>query len=211
MAILQKEVGDVEKERLLKEHEKSISKFQMKMKEEQDRTKEMLRKKLEERRKKKLSAGMSKIREEFEEETKEAIQDEREKLSALQKEGAKMLTSATKMLEVPTIKGTSSYFDLIIIFFFFFVGFSLGFFLFLDIDIQNSVADTSELLNTIPASLNLPLSNEQEWLNKLADSPIFRDVNDIENIIRKKPQKESLLDEAIPYVDIKVGAYNYIL
>ena len=88
MAILQREVGDVEKERLLKEHEENISKFQNKMKEEQDRTKEMLRKKLEERRNKKMNV----VKEEKE------FQGEAEKPGALQKQSANMLISAVPSL-----------------------------------------------------------------------------------------------------------------
>lgn len=95
---MQKDVNDTEKERLLKDHETSMKKFEENLKGEQERTKEMLRRKLEERRKKKKSAEMGKIRGEYAGDARVAAAEERQKLAALQTESAKALTSATPSL-----------------------------------------------------------------------------------------------------------------
>lgn len=95
---MQKDLNDTEKERLLKDHEESMAKFEENLKNEQARTKEMLRKKLEERRKKKKSAEMGKIRDEYAGDSRAAEEEERSKLAALQTESAKVLTLATPSL-----------------------------------------------------------------------------------------------------------------
>jgi len=95
---MQKDLNDTEKERLLKDHEESMAKFEQNLKNEQARTKEMLRKKLEERRKKKKSTEMGKIRDDYAGDSRAAAEEERSKLAALQTESAKVLTSATPSL-----------------------------------------------------------------------------------------------------------------
>ena len=101
---MQKDLDEDEKERLIKDHEANMKRFEDNLKSEQDRTKEMLRKKLEERRMKKRSMEMGKIREDFADGTKQADQDERRKLAALQTEGAKVLTAATPALGAKQLK-----------------------------------------------------------------------------------------------------------
>ena len=101
---MQKDLNETEKERLLKDHESSMQKFEENLKSEQERTKEMLRKKLEERRKKRKSVEMGKIREEYAGDAREAAMEERKKLAALQTESAKALTSATPSLMPKQIK-----------------------------------------------------------------------------------------------------------
>ena len=105
---MQKDLNDTEKERLMKEHEDSMKKFDENLKNEQQRTKDMLRKKLEERRRKKKSLEVGKIREEYAGEARQADQEERQKLAALQKESAKVLTSATPSLVPKPIKESKS-------------------------------------------------------------------------------------------------------
>jgi len=90
---MQKDLNDTEKERLLKDHEESMAKFEQNLKNEQARTKEILRKKLEERRKKKKSTEMGKIRDDYAGDSRAAAEEERSKL-----ESAKVLTSATPSL-----------------------------------------------------------------------------------------------------------------
>ena len=101
---MQKDLNETKKERLLKDHEASMKKFEDNLKSEQERTKEMLRKKLEERRKKKKSFEMGKIREEYAGEARDAAKEERKKLAALQTESAKVLTSATPSLVPKQVK-----------------------------------------------------------------------------------------------------------
>lgn len=101
---MQKDLNETEKERLLKDHESSMQKFEENLKSEQERTKAMLRKKLEERRKKRKSVEMGKIREEYAGDAREAAMEERQKLAALQTESAKALTSATPSLVPKQIK-----------------------------------------------------------------------------------------------------------
>ena len=95
---MQKDLNETERERLLKDHETSMHKFEENLKNEQERTKAMLRKKLEERRKKKKSTEIGKIRDEYAGDAREAALEERKKLAALQTESAKALTSATPSL-----------------------------------------------------------------------------------------------------------------
>lgn len=101
---MQKDLDEDEKQRLMKEHDANMKKFEENLKSEQDRTKEMLRKKLEERRRKKRSLEMGKIREDFADDAKQADADERRKLAALQTEGAKVLAAATPALGAKQMK-----------------------------------------------------------------------------------------------------------
>ena len=79
----------------MKEHQANMVKFEENLKKEQDRTKEMLRQKLEERRKKKKSMELDKIKTGYQDSLKTATAEEQRRLADLQMEGAKVLTSAT--------------------------------------------------------------------------------------------------------------------
>ena len=92
---MQRDIGEEEKDRLMKEHEANMVKFEANLKKEQDRTKEMLRQKLEERRKKKKSMELDKIKAGYQDSVKSASAEEQKKLADLQTESAKVLTSAT--------------------------------------------------------------------------------------------------------------------
>ena len=82
----------------MKEHQSNIVKFEENLKKEQDRTKEMLRQKLDERHKKKKSMELDKIRTGYQESFKTAISKERRILPDLGTEGTKVLTSMTRGL-----------------------------------------------------------------------------------------------------------------
>ena len=83
----------------MKEHEANMVKFEENLKKEQDRTKEMLRQKLEERRKKKKSMKLDKIKTGYQDNLKTATAEEQRRLADLQTEGARVLTSATPGLD----------------------------------------------------------------------------------------------------------------
>ena len=82
----------------MKEHQSNLVKFEENLIKEQDRTEEMLRQKLEERRKKKKSMELDKIRTGYQESFKTATAKEQTILPDLETEGAKVLTSMTRGL-----------------------------------------------------------------------------------------------------------------
>lgn len=184
LAILQKEVGDNEKERLMKEHQDNMAKFEDNLKKEQNRTKEMLRKKLEERRKKKKSLEMGKIRDEFQVEVKEAAQEERERLAALQKEGAKVLTSATPSLGAKQIREKEEAPE--------------------QDALQQSEAPMQSVFADSAAGIPVAAMSDQDWMRVLAGSPLFKAVNDIEEMIKDGVGPQGVIGaKGRPYIDIK--------
>lgn len=82
-------------QKLMKEHEANMAKFEENLRKEQERTKAALREKLEARRKKKKDAEMQKIKASAKIETEAAEQKEREEMTALQKQEAERLKAST--------------------------------------------------------------------------------------------------------------------
>jgi len=183
LAIMQKDLNETEKERLLKDHEDSMKKFEDNLKSEQERTKEALRKKLEERRKKKKSVEMGKIRDEYAGGAREAAQEEKKKLAALQTASAKALTSATPSLAAKQIK-------------------------------DEKAPEQESLSQSVPPTLS-PLTpttgnvGEQDWMKMLTASPLFKAVNDIEEMIKDGVGPQGCIGaKGRPYIDIKDAQWS---
>ncbi|XP_015775930.1 PREDICTED: uncharacterized protein LOC107354046 isoform X1 [Acropora digitifera] len=103
LSMAQRGMTEEEKEKLMREHEENMAKFEANLKKEQDKTKAALRDKLEARRKKKKEAEMQKIKAAAKDEMQAADRKEKQETSALQKQEADILRASTPTLpKAPT-------------------------------------------------------------------------------------------------------------
>jgi len=165
-----------------------MKKFEENLKKEQDRTKEMLRKKLEERRKKKKSLEVVKLKEGFHDEMKGAHADEKKRLAALQTEGAKVLTSAVPGLASKSMHEKETGQENV------------------ENEALQEVSQSQQAENILSPQYapGVPPMTDQALMNMLANSPLQQTVNDIEEMIKDGVKPSGVLGaKGRPFIDIK--------